>query len=403
MLALLGDTEHFHVLGRCDDCIVFYRKKSGIIKRVRVPSLNREATLLTLAPDYGWWLKTCALDDPRATLTSSLRGEIMSALVRAAEEKGMFDYSAVRGRGANMEPDGLLVYNLGDRLLLRNGDVMNEEAGLGEAPGECIYTSGFRIELDDHPDAAHWSRELYDRVCDCHWESPSHARTFLGWVVAAVAGGALPRRPMLWLTGPISSDKTFLIEKVLMRLMEPLIVNLIPRTEADVPQFMGSDSLTLMLDEFEPETGRKRKGHQRAILEMTRSHHFRQPRARQHRKRAKQPDTFLRFSAICASIKHPALFGEDLSHFFFVRLMQKPASDWSVVRQALKRALSPQRTPAIRTWIIRNVPTVVDRAAALEGELISRYNLTAGEAQMSAALTAGAELLSGDAEPVLRG
>ena len=301
-----------------------------------------------------------------------------------------------------MEPDGSLVYNLGDRLLLQNGDVMNEEVAFDGAPRKCIYTRGFRIKLGDHPDATHWSRELYDRVCDCHWGSPSYARAFLGWMVAAVAGGALPRRPMLWLTGPISSDTTFFMEEVLMRLMEPLIVYLIPRTEADVPQFMGSDSLTLMLDEFELETNRKRRECQRAILNMTRSRHLHRPRARHRRKRTKQPDTFLRFNAVCASTRRPALPDEDLSHFFFVRLMQRPASDWPVVRQALKQALSSQRALAIRTWIIRNVPTVVRRAAALESELISHYNLTVGEAQMSAALTAGAELLSGDAEPVLR-
>ena len=406
----LADTKYFRVLGHDNDgCIVLCLKGETYrrIELVRPASCVHSGTLLPLAPDYEWWLKTCAPDGSQTRLTSPLCRKIMSALERAATKIGMFDSAAVRGCGANVEPNGLLVYNLGDRLLLQDGDALNKEVGFGEVSGEHIYISGERIELEDHPDAERWSREMYECVLNCHWESPMYARTFLGWVVAAVVGGALPSRPMLWLTGPTGSDKPFLTEKVLVPLMGPLIRNLVivrltPRGEVDVQQDMGWDSLTLMLDEFEPETRRSRRERQRAILDLTRPSPRHWAGAQHRGRRTAYPEPFSRFSAVFASTSPPNAFDEDLPHFFFVRLARKPAPDWPVVRQALGRALDLQRAAAIRTWIIRNIPVVVARAAVLEREFAFRYNLSASEARMSAALTAGAELLSGDATPVLR-
>lgn len=405
----LADTKHLRVLGYDNDgCIVLCLKGETYrrIKLVRPTSRVRSNTLLCLAP-YEWWLKICAPDGSQTRLTPSLCSKIMPALKRAAERIGMFDSAAVRGCGANVEPNGLLVYNLGDRLLLQDGDALNKEVGFDEVSGEHIYISGKRIELEDHPDAERWSREMYECVLNCHWESQVYARAVLGWAVAAVVGGALPFRPMLWLTGSIGTDKMFLQENVLLPLMKPLIRNLVivpltPRAEVGVQRYMDRDSLTLMLDEFELETSRSRRERQRAILDLTRPSPRHWAGAQHRGRRTAYPEPFSRFSAVFASTSSPDAFDENLSHFFFVRMAQKPAPDWPVVRQALRRALCPQRAAAIRTWIIRNIPVVVARAAVLEREFAFRYNLSASEARMSAALTAGAELLSGDATPVLR-
>ena len=48
-------------------------------------------------------------------------------------------------------------------------------------------------------------------------------RRFLGWMTAAIVGGALEWRPHLLLTAPSTQGKTWMLKNVLEKLMGPLL------------------------------------------------------------------------------------------------------------------------------------------------------------------------------------
>ena len=84
------------------------------------------------------------------------------------------------------------------------------------------------------------------------WSTQDDGRRFLGWIVAAIVGGALEWRPHLLLTAPATQGKTWLLKNVLEKLMGSLMSSLSDATPAAVSKLTEHASLPIAIDEAEP-------------------------------------------------------------------------------------------------------------------------------------------------------
>ena len=86
------------------------------------------------------------------------------------------------------------------------------------------------------------------------WATNADARRFLGWIPAALAGGAMEWRPHVILSGEGSIGKSFLMGKVVGRILGSLCVRTADGSEAAVARVTNMASLPVLIDEAEGST-----------------------------------------------------------------------------------------------------------------------------------------------------
>ncbi|SDW15803.1 putative DNA primase/helicase [Albimonas donghaensis] len=175
-----------------------------------------------------------------------------AAMQRAAADQGIWNpLQRLRGRGAWTDGDGGLILHCGDAVLHR---------GVWHDPGELegfVYPSAPRIprplppgpEVESAPDA------LLELLDTWSWQR-RHVDAFLllGWIGCALFGGALPWRPLVWITGDAGTGKSTLqglIGNVLGG--EGALLQSSDATPASLWQMLGTDALPVALDEVEPD------------------------------------------------------------------------------------------------------------------------------------------------------
>ena len=153
----------------------------------------------------------------------------------------------IYGRGAVRLDDGTVAWHLGDRIMI-NGD----EVPLDNR--ERIWLAEPKIELA--PSAAQAEVDAArEAILAYRFLTPGDAQRFLGWIPAAVAGGALEWRPHAILTGPAATGKSWLLRQVLERLIGPIMSRIADGTTAAIARITQMSSLPIAIDEAEP-TGR---------------------------------------------------------------------------------------------------------------------------------------------------
>lgn len=187
-------------------------------------------------------------------------------LMRWSENRGTFDASRVRGRGAWFDA-GKSVLHLGDRLLV-NG----EETELTEHETRFIYEKKPALEalkpeghLDDD-DAI-----LLHAICGLlNWQKPVNATLFAGWLVLAPICGALQWRPHAWLTGQRGTGKSWVFDNIVGPVLGASSLTVqSTSTEAGIRQRLKQDARSVVFDEAEGENQTARKRMQ-AVLELAR-------------------------------------------------------------------------------------------------------------------------------------
>ncbi|MCA8934541.1 MAG: hypothetical protein KDA49_18815 [Rhodospirillaceae bacterium] len=181
-------------------------------------------------------------------------GPASQDLIAAAASKRVWDpVRRVRGQGAWLGDNGELIYHCGDCLWV-NGEII--------LPGpyqQSVYPAappGAR-PLSDPPDSRRVAGGVDGPASHLEkifrtwtWSRPDVApRLLLGWVCAALIGGALDYRPAMWLTGEQGTGKTTL-ENILGRVLTDVIESS-DVTAAGIWQTIGQSSLPVALDEVE--------------------------------------------------------------------------------------------------------------------------------------------------------
>lgn len=392
----LHDCQYFTVLGYHGDDIIIQSRKTHHLHRIPAKSMHSEGNLIHLAPLEFW--KSLA---PNRQLTAAVRAMWADKIVRAAEDGGAIsvDNLKIYGRGGAITDAGEIMYNVGNCLLTEDDSGLltcrKPLSILGQ--GREVYEPGPSVELSDHAEAAKWADEMASAVLRYRWEKVEHGKLFLGWIVTSLIGGALNFRPVIWMVGDAGTGKTFLLEKVLKKLMGPMLTDVGSGSEAGLASMARSSSLPFCIDEFEPEKGKEEaitktlnlmrmaSGGDSARLRGTAT-----GGASMHRPR---------FSLLVCSINKPELDSASASRIVPIRLSATPVANWPNVRDSIHAALENERAPAIRTYIIRNTAIVARKAREIEDKLIAR-GIDTRMAKTQSALTAGYWLLSGQESEV---
>lgn len=188
---------------------------------------------------------------------------VASDLMRACGYAGIWDASKKeRGRGAWRGDDGELILHTGNRVLVfdrhpRPWNIrQNHKPGL---IGRYVYPSGETagVPCDDAPESAVGER-LFDLLSTWQWRRGDlDAVLMLGWVGAAMIGGALHWRPVVWLTGGKGTGKSTL-QGAIKHLFGDMLIDLADTSPAFIWQTLGRQTLPVDVDELEADEDNRR-------------------------------------------------------------------------------------------------------------------------------------------------
>lgn len=244
---------------------VFFLDQKRQLRIMKGKDLNR-GTIVTLLGEAGdlkfkFWPRHSYNEKSNETTLVGWRPEqAADCLYTEAARRGIWDIlDRVRGPGCWVDGDGKLIMHCGDELFMAqesNGDASFAVQSLEPGQvGRHVYPSA---PPKPHPaesligtDAA---EELLALLKTWNWRRPDvDPYLLLGWIAAAMLGGALKWRPLIWITGDKATGKSTLHE-VLKDIMGPGgMISATDTTESGVRQVMGHSSMPIALDELESE------------------------------------------------------------------------------------------------------------------------------------------------------
>ena len=362
--------QHYRILGLAGDQVAI-RISAGRVLLRSPESLCSPQTLIAIAPAT-WWHAIAGIE----SLSRREALAIGDGMIREAYRLGAVDVSSIFGRGAvRVEEGQKIIWHLGDRLLKDGKEVSLDEPSqiwLAEPRIEmaCRATQG---EID----------AVREAVLGYRWHAPADAQRFLGWIAAAVAGGALEWRPHLILAGPAGTGKSWLLREVLQRLLGPLLVRIADGTPASIARLTADSSLPLALDEAEPSSAWIMNILQ--LLRIASGGDGQRLRADQGGKGVTSQSP--RFSALISTTAVPTMTAADASRISLIRL-GRPVADWPEVAAKIKKTLSA--APNLRARLISDTPAIAKRASEVTELLqVGEGKISSRDALMAGALTAG--------------
>jgi putative DNA primase/helicase len=246
-------------------------------------------------------------------------------LMKQARLKGFFNESLVRGVG--VWPNCV---NTGTNLWLEGRSI-----ALHATKDRYIYKIGEKISP---PDSKLLSVDegikLQKALSALSWSRTGCAELFAGWLVLAPMCGSLNWRPHIWLTGSSGVGKSYLMSKLIDKVLPFRVFFNGATTEAGIRQEIGCDAKPLIFDEF--ETDDEKSGERvKVILEL-----FRQASSETQGKIVKgsasgqsiayQP----RFCALVSSIRVNLTTEADKNRFTVCELARSESNRFGVVQSA---------------------------------------------------------------------
>ena len=289
--------------------------------------------------------------------------EICENMFDLGSKKGLFKPQDVRGYGAWREK-GNLVFNLGDRLLL-NGVVEQE---LDDDRLAFSYLGGKALEWDtsvaSDEEMVDWVRALKG----VNFENKHSWRCLVGWLVISILGGVLDWRPHLWLVGPSSAGKSWLLENVCKTLLGEYLCITNNVSEAGISRKVGNASLPICIDEA--EVGMIEP----IFVAMRNASTGFGSRIRASQTGGTGTDEFLlRSCFLASSITVPEISQRDSNRIIFVRLAKDPHPEkWPEKELTISRALSPEKARRIRNRIITDMAKISLNVKKIERHLMAQ-------------------------------
>lgn len=185
-----------------------------------------------------------------------------NAMIRRAEQAGIYDVSRIRGRGAWWDTN-IAILHVGDALI-----VDRKRIPLASAPaGRYIYEASSPLPIDmDSPLDDEEANKIVQACELVAWERPISARLLAGWCAIAPICGAVGWRPHVWLTGPAGTGKTWIIEHIVRKLVGEIgLAVQSETTEAGLRQTLGHDARPVIFDEIEGEDMRAQQRVQNVV------------------------------------------------------------------------------------------------------------------------------------------
>lgn len=200
---------------------------------------HTQNSFLSIMPLHYWESRFPGLRGPDWQLATSV-------LMEQCLRKGIFSVDKVRGAGAWVD-EKRLVINLGDRI-----HCSGREFTLSSFPTSQVYT--LTKHMPSLPETA--SQEDTEAILAAAsvplWTDKSSAALVAGWAVIARLCGALPWRPMMWLTSEFGKGKSTFIQEFIKKLIGAYgIYPLGGSTEAGIRQRVLADAKPIIFDEAE--------------------------------------------------------------------------------------------------------------------------------------------------------
>ena len=390
----ISDTDYFRVLGldQSGTIISIMNKRTQSIISRNAASIDAAGTLLLLAP-LEFWEKVSERTGSFGQQNTRLR--IADALIRAAEEAGIMDpNSPPKGRGGIKTPNNTLVYNVGAEALTVGEDgLLNQKCALEDAPALLEPGSPIKI-VTPSSNARGYGKRLAELLSRCRFETEIDAARYCGWIVTSLIGGMLDFRPMVWITAPSQTGKTILTSEILTRIFGNTVVYSSDPTAAGISQRCRSDSLPIIIDEFEPKGGihESRWSDILSLIRLATSGGAERLRGTTS---GASMATAPRFSAMLVSIHRPELSEADRSRLVPVKLSRATTVNWPKLKAEIDDAIEAKKMEELRSLIIVSAPEILERIEGVKSTMSDAgHDLGARDTVVYSALTAGAEWLS---------
>lgn len=241
-LGVLGDTGYF-----LDDLRQLRAVAAREMSRLGILALfGRRNHLL-----YEFWPRRKQAEDG-AWITTGWRPELaQEALMSAAARKGVWNpFDRVRGCGSWLDDNGGLLLHCGDTLIAANRRLAPGVVGRYVYPAAPPAPQPWPVAV---PGEGGPAATLLSTLQSWNWRRRDlDALLLLGWIGAAMIGGAIDWRPCCWITGGKSTGKSTL-QKLLQRLFDGALISVSDASAAGVWQKLGHATVPVAIDELEAE------------------------------------------------------------------------------------------------------------------------------------------------------
>jgi len=250
----------FNIVGTSGSDIVFYVHGSCRIEKCKNSQLTKN--FMMVMADRSWWGDMFEKEGGGCAWDTALNW-----LLRDSEKSPVFDFTRIRGAGAWLDGDEIII-NTGEYLLI-NG----ERVELNKHVEHFLYIKSKFIPYSyKEPLTIQDTTVVQDWLKSLSWTNKVSAYALLGWITISPFGGLLRWRPHMWVIGSSGSGKSTIIEEFL----HPMIINEFgirgdgPSTPAGARQALSDSSRPFVGDEMESENV-KRAENIEQILQMFRS------------------------------------------------------------------------------------------------------------------------------------
>lgn len=369
----------------------FHTKRGQQVLTFTASELGQPGALFSLAPRQ-WWQREMG---GTKGFTGEQAQTAQDELIECALRQGIFRSENVRGRGVWLDA-GRVVVHAGNRLVADG-----EDLGVDALVSEFVYEAQARLAIDlSAPAPASESRKWLDYCKRLNWAQPVDGVLMAGWVVAAMACGALLWRPHAWLTGRSGSGKSTLLDLV-FHLLGPLVLRFKGETTpAGARQRCGPDALAMGLDEAESddEAAQRNVAHWLRMLRSA-SSDLDGAEVVKGGGNGVAVAYALRSSVIVASVGvaiHGSADASRISVFELQALTQAQIDEYETVTLPLAEALKdPAWAAGLRARVLTNVPVLRANAKTF-GRAVARRLQSARLGDQIGTLLAGAYLLARD-------
>ena len=224
----------------------------GDERHIKPQELTRQTCISLYGQHQGLLLQHWGRRNRNGEITGFAPELMQAALTAACHREGPLDPTSIRGRGAFRGDAGDLIYHTGSAVWT---------GGAWRSPGKYegyLYTAAPPIPAPwDKPCAPDELKPLKAILGSFSWKRPIDAELFLGQIAVLAIGGALPWRPIVWITGPRGAGKSSLHQLVAAVLGKGVIASADP-SAAGLRQSMKAQTLPLLVDEMEAAEDNRR-------------------------------------------------------------------------------------------------------------------------------------------------
>lgn len=195
------------------------------------------------------------------------QSEASRSLIEACVRRGIFDPAGrMRGRGAHLCRGGGIVIHYGDKVLATQHRVDGEVKGWrwmdpGLYEGYIYPTASAIARPAAAPASPKAAERLLSLLMTWNWKRATlDPRFLLGWIGAAMIGGALDWRPNIWITGGPGTGKSTLNgeDKLLHRLFGDGLLTTAEASAAAIRQTLKNSTVPVLFDEIEASEDNRR-------------------------------------------------------------------------------------------------------------------------------------------------